>query len=507
MARFAFLEPKTAAAVMNDLNNDIYNPAPNHQIELPEKKHFFKHLLRRLFKIFVYLLIFLAVLFVAFYIQARVSKDDKFSWVNRIPIISQLKNLAEGSVSPLKGEDRGRINLLFLGIGGKGHDGAELTDTIMVLSYDTQSGQAAILSIPRDLSIPIENAGWHKINSVNALAESAQPGSGGQAASQTIGELLNAPIDYYIKIDFDGFKELINQLGGVQVCVDNTFDDYAYPIDGQEDNPNYDARFEHLRVEAGCQAMDGDFALKYARSRHALGAEGTDFARAARQQKVIEAVKTQVLSKETLFNPRLIASIFQDISAHAQTNIKLWEILRFWSLVKDTPSDHISNKVLSNAPEGLLVDSTGLDGAYLLVPRTGNFSEIQYLFTHIFENAPAATEAKVKAENARIEILNGTWINGLASKTAVDLEKLGFKIVGLDNSSRQDFEASVIYDLTFGQKTEALKQLKDKTGANVSFDLPDWLKQDIARSLATGKTTDQPDLVLILGQSANKAPN
>jgi len=84
------------------------------------------------------------------------------------------------------------------------------------------------------------------------------------------------------------------------------------------------------------------------------------------------------------------------------------------------------------------------------------------------------------------------------------LEKMGFTITGLANASRQDFETSVIYDLTFGQKTEALKTIKESLGANVSFNLPDWLKVDLATAIENSVNKEQPDLVLILGQDAKQ---
>jgi len=460
--------------------------------------------LRRAVKIMIYTLVFLVGLFILFYVNSNLSKTDNLDWLNHIPLIGQLKTLAETSSIPLKGEDRGRVNILFLGIGGEGHDGANLTDTILVFSLDTRNNRVAMLSVPRDLAIPMDKLGWRKINNVNAYAENSQPGSGGLAASQAVSNILGAPIDYYVKVDFEGFKKIIDYFGGIQVDVENTFDDYTYPAAGQEDNPVYVNRFEHLHIEKGLQTMNSDLALKYARSRHAFGVEGTDFARARRQQKIIEALKTKALSAETLTNPALIAKVIGELNKNLNTNLKIWEMLKVWRLVKDIDQGQIISKVLSNSPDGLLIDSTGYDGSYLLMPRSGNFSEIEYLFNHIFETAPDAAKGKIQNESARIKILNGTWINGLAGKLATDLTKYDFNIVGVGNCSRQNFERSVIYDLTFGAKKDSLEMLKTKTGANVSFNLPDWLKADLATEASSAPT---PDLVLILGQDMDSSYN
>lgn len=445
------------------------------------------------------------VFFIFFYLKGSISDQSTMSWLNKIPVIGQIKNFVESSTSPLKGEDRGRINIALLGIGGKGHDGGELTDTIIASSLDLGAKKTAMVSIPRDLVVPIDNTlGWRKINNVNAYAERAQPGSGGLAASQAISTVLEAPIDYYVKIDFNGFVKIVDELGGINICVDRTFDDYTYPAAGQEDNPNYNSRFEHLHFEAGCQTMDGTTALKYARSRHAYGPEGTDFARAARQQKAIAAIKDKALSRETIFSPKKILNIITDLSDHIQTNLTLIEMTKLWGLVKDIKAEDIITRVLDNSPAGLLMDSVGEDGAYTLVPRAGNFSELQYLYKNIFQSAPVDTKAKVGEERARIQILNGTWINGLASRTAIDLEKYGFVIVGTANCSKQDYEKSVIYDLTFGNKKESLKLLKEKTNANVSFTLPDWLKEELSRGSNSSTIKVQPDLILIVGQDLDK---
>ncbi len=461
----------------------------------------------RVVKTMIYVLVFCVGLFVLFYVNSSLSQKDSLSWINSIPIIGQIKTFAETSSSPLKGEDRGRINILFLGIGGENHDGGQLTDTMMVFSINTKEKKVAMLSIPRDLAVPIENMGWRKINNVNAYAEMSVKGSGGEASSQTVSNILKAPIDYYIKIDFAGFKKIIDYFGGVEIDVENTFDDYTYPANGQENNPNYAARFEHLHFNKGLQTMDAETALKYARSRHSYGAEGTDFARARRQQKVIQALKDKALSASTLTNPTLIANIYSTVQANMSTNLKVWELLKVWNLIKNIDQSNITTKVLSNQPNGLLIDTTGADGAYLLMPRTGNFTEIQYYFEHIFEAAPEQVKIKISNEQAKVKILNGTWINGLASKMASDLEKYNFQIINVSNCSRQNFETSVIYDLTFGAKKDSLEMLKKKTNANVSFTLPDWLKADLARETASGTVSKQPDLILILGQDAEASYN
>lgn len=459
---------------------------------------------KKITKIFTYLIIFFSIAFIIFSSQVIVSEQNPNSWIYKIPIIGQIKHLAESADKELKGEDRDRINLLLLGMGGKNHEGGYLTDTIMLASLEPSTKKVALLSLPRDLTIPMEGMGWRKINNVNAYAEAKAPGSGGVAISQALSDVLETPIDYFVRMDFEGFVNAIDELGGIDVYVENALDDPTYPIMGREEAEPYTTRFEHLYVPAGWQKMDGALVLKYVRSRHAGGGEGSDFARSRRQQKVIEAAKNKFLSKNTLFRPSIITNIIDELQEHVSTNVKIWEAIKLWNMLKDVSQENITNKVLDNSSNGLLVETTGEDGAYILTPRSGDFAEIQYLVNNIFSDAPIEAKTKVKVEKASLDIRNGTWINGLASVTALDLEKYGFNVVRLSNSSHQNFQKSVIYDLTYGEKMESLSVLKEKTGANVSFTLPQWLVDDIKKELADEKNPEQPDFILILGQDADK---
>lgn len=457
----------------------------------------------RIMKIVSFSVVFLVTGFVIFSSQVMVSEQSSTSWFSQLPIIKQFKHLAESADRQLKGENNDRINILLLGMGGRKHEGGYLTDTLILASIEPSTKKVSLVSIPRDMAIPIENMGWKKINSVNAFAEMEQEGSGGVAISQTLSDILNIPIDYYLRIDFEGFVNIVDELGGVTVNVENTINDREYPVRGMEDAENYSSRYEHLYIEKGVHTMDGELALKYVRSRHTPGVEGSDFARAKRQQNVIEAVKDNILSVKTIFKPKMIAEIIDQFQEHISTNLKVWEMVKLWEITKDIKRENISNKVLDNGPNGLLIDTFSSEGAYILVPRSGDFSEIEYFVNNIFSDAPKQDKNSVFNEGASIEIRNGTWINGLASKTSLDLEKYGFTIIRVGNSSRKDFQKTVIYDLTYGDKAKSLSILKSRTDANVSFGLPDWLMEDIKKDIQGMKNPPQPDFVIILGQNAD----
>ena len=191
--------------------------------------------------------------------------------------------------------------------------------------------------------------GWRKINSANSLAEAQNPGSGGQATADLISEILEMPIHYYLRVDFDGFVKIIDDLGGIEVEVENTLDDYRYPIMCRENNPDYYSRFEHLHIDAGRQTMDGQLALKYARSRHGVGVEGSDFARSKRQQKILEAVKDKLFSANTLFKPKLIMNIIGNAEEHVTTNLQPDELVGVAARCRQANLHHLNNDLRAAA--------------------------------------------------------------------------------------------------------------------------------------------------------------
>jgi len=443
----------------------------------------------------------IAVIAIAIIFAGRVliSSQNATNWLaGGEMLINGLRHLVPSADSQLQGEDADRVNIMLLGIGGEGHDGPWLTDTMMLASLKPSTSQLSLISIPRDLVTPIN--GWQKINSIDAYAEQKQPGSGGPATAAAMGQLLQIPVQYYVRLDFNGFARIIDELGGITVNVENTLDDYQYPIDGQEDNPNYYARFEHLHIDKGPQTMDGALALKYVRSRHAYGVEGSDFARARRQQLVLEAIKDKLLSAQILLNPVTVSKLVNEFSQDISANLNVWEMLRLWDLVKNIDQKTIINKVLSNAPDGFLVAGTGEDGAYILTPSSGNFADIRSLVQNIFTVGAPAPDIIPAAINgqANVLVLNGTWVTGLAGKTGVFLTQYKFNILSTGNAPDRNYAQTTVYDLTLGAKPDSLAVLEKAAGAHQSFQLPAWLNN-------YKTATSSPDFILIMGADANQA--
>jgi LCP family protein required for cell wall assembly len=207
----------------------------------------------------------------------------------------------------------GRINVLVLGTDKRPDDPDHYarSDTLLLANVDTISDTVRIMSIPRDLIVDIPDYGPNKINAAYLFGEYYQLPGGGQALSvRSVSQFFNVPIDYYIAINFQGFERVVDSVGGVDIDVPYSIDDYNYPTDEQGDLYGE----MHVHFDAGWQHMDGKTALEYARTRHA----DNDFARSKRQLQIILAVRQRALSLDLL--PTLPGFI-DALGGMVQTNI------------------------------------------------------------------------------------------------------------------------------------------------------------------------------------------
>ncbi len=396
--------------------------------------------------VFLFTRIFLAMTIVVAVAGVAFSYGSSSTDGGTVGFLSSLARLVGSGDKLLRGEADDRINFLILGVGGAGHEGAELADTIIFSSFRPSTNQVGMISIPRDLFVPVPGyEGWRKVNSVNAYAEAKQDGQGGPATADVLGDVFAQEIQYYVKIDFRGFESFIDELGGVNVYVDRAFTDGQYPILGMEEAdcgtsvtvegedgeeitvPSYSCRYEVLQFEEGWQHMDGATALKFARSRKGSNGEGSDFARAARQQKILLAVKGELLSGATLLNPGRIAKLFETVKSNINTNLTIGELIRLATFLPQIDDKTITHHVL-NDPS--LVSEQSLNGVYALLPANNDWHPIQQLTANIF-NADAANLALGSPEEtprqyAKIEIQNGTSVVGLGSQTSAFLVSQGF---------------------------------------------------------------------------------
>lgn len=376
-------------------------------------------------------------------------------------------NLLTGNTTqPLNGEKDGRVNVMLLGVGDEGHSGSTLADTIMIASYDVRTKSVAMFSVPRDLYVKIPSNGYTKINAAHAYGEEKNKGGGPALMKETLESTFALQIHYYARVDFSGLAELVDALGGVRVDVENSFCDYNYPTERRGDTSK-------VCFNAGSQVMNGTKALQYSRSRHALGVEGSDFARSKRQQKVLLAIKEKSFSAETAVNPKKVMDIMSALGNHVKTDFAMNNIPRLIELAKGVDTTKVITRNFDNSPQGLLVSDSSPTAGYILSPRTGNFKEIQGVIKNIF------AEALARSESAALGVYNGTWTTGLATTVGDDLKKAGYRVVFTGDSQTRNYTKTQIIDMSDGKKSETIKALESRFGVVATKQSNDGAGQDI----------------------------
>lgn len=337
----------------------------------------------------------------------------------------------------LERDENNRTQVLVLGSGDEMHDSPDLTDTIIVVSLNHDKHIVSMLSVPRDLWIDTESGYHNRINHVyqDNLEKYGEEGAI-KILEEDVEEIIGQPIHYYARVDFNAFKDIVNSIGGIDVTLDYKLCDEQYP---DEFLKGYDP----FCIEAGTQHVDGDMALRLARSRHGVHldengnilAYSSDFDRAARQQQIIAAIKNQLVSTSTLTSPSKLKGLWDSYCDNVQTNMGFREIWALAGFGMDLDKDSIAQVVL-NYPEveptvgGFLYppERSLYGGASVLRPVGENFKEIQKFVKMFFEQGDFFAEAP------RVEILNGTDTPGLATRFAQKLTPYGLKVVRVGNT-------------------------------------------------------------------------
>jgi LCP family protein required for cell wall assembly len=360
------------------------------------------------------------------------------------PTATPVKVAQPGSLNPLvsvvksvlpdwQGTDR--VNILLLGIDKRDDEpiAGTRSDTIMLASIDPKTMSIALISIPRDLWVNIPGCtavsgcvgGQQRINVAHAVG-------GPDLARTTVTSDFGVPIQFYARVDFRGFEQLVDAVGGVVIDVD-------WPVKDDE-YPTADYGYQRIYFGPGPQLMDGASALEYARSRHGM----TDFARAGRQQKVLVSLRNRALQMNMLSRaPELVGIIQKSLS----TDLSPVQMLSLAKLVSQIDRDHISNLVIDT---NYSTPFTGPSGEDVLRP-----------------NAPAIRSAIATAQKAaahpelqaRIEVLNGSGTVGLGQKAADYLTTLGYNVVRIAAAERSDYPSSVVQVL--GDDHHAAQALAD----------------------------------------------
>ncbi len=294
-------------------------------------------------------------------------------------------DLARAFVFPSVSDFRtseGRVNFLILGKGGAGHEAPDLTDTMIFVSLflgtKNQKPNLTLVSLPRDIWITDLRT---KLNSLYYWGNKKQENGGISLARVKTEEILGVPIHYVVVVDFGVFKEVINLLGGVNVYVENSFEDKWYPIEGKENDtcggdPLFRCRYKTVAFERGWQKMDGETALEFVRSRKAEGDEGTDIAREKRQQQVLEAIKNALLDKSFWLSPTKVKTLLNIVLSRTETDLDTKAIFSLARYViearDDIKKETLDERFLENPPI-----SPKYDNLYVFIPKSGNWQGVQ----------------------------------------------------------------------------------------------------------------------------------
>lgn len=364
----------------------------------------------------------LAVLVVGVFAVRTVLGLAHLTRQNPLGVIGDLIGGKNGSAINQATTNLHRINFAVYGYGGPGHDGAYLTDSIMVISVQPKaSGPPAVaeISIPRDWYVPIQLANGKtdsgRINQafsdgVSSQGPNADPSAGATAANPTLEHLLGIHIDHWVGVDFEAFKASVDAVGGVDVVVPNTFTDYQYPAGECSSGPNENCRFTTVHFNAGPQHMNGTQALEFSRSRHSNdNGEGSDFARSRRQQLVVAALKQKVVSLGGLGS---LPDLLNSLGDNVVTDLHVNDLEALYSLLKDVDTKSILHVSFDDTNFLYECGYPANCGAAYIYAHDRTYSEIAHYVQNIFvDPAVLGQHAPVTIEDASGRGLNasGRW--------------------------------------------------------------------------------------------------
>ncbi len=375
------------------------------------------------------------------------------------PSVINLPIFSPDAFKPWAGQDR--VTILVLGIDERCEEsGPTRTDTMMIISMDPVNMSGSMLSIPRDLWVEIPGFGVDKINQAHFLGEIYEYPEGGPGlAVDTVEAALGVKINYYLTVNFKAFVQVVDKIGGIEVTVPETINDASYP----DNCYGYDPFF----IRAGNHQMDGQTALKYARTRATFGG---DVDRAGRQQQVVMAVRNRILRLDMI--PQLLLgapefwSILQD---NVRTNLGFDEIIQLGLLAQDIPDGNIRSAVIDY---DYVYNQITPDGQAVLVPIRENIRELRdQLFSPPIVPTPVIEDLNqsMTVENARVAIFNGTPRFGLAAETEAYLVNNDVSVVEIGNADSSEYRTTQIID--YGSNpatTQFLTQLMFVPPLNVS---------------------------------------
>lgn len=353
------------------------------------------------------------------------------------------------SPAPLPNALREPVNILLIGVDKRPNpDDGVRGDTLILVHLDPQARWASMLSIPRDTVATIPRLGQAKINTAyshgyaNAAAlygaGVAPDAAGGALAAETVEQLLQVSVDYVAQVDFSGFERLVDTLGGVVIDVPAPLLDPEYPTD--------DYGVQRIYIPPGLQVMDGRTALIYARSRHS----SNDFDRGRRQQQVLHALLAQVRARGLLDQVTLLPQWAEVLEQNIRTTLPVRDLGMLngmATLARSLSADRIVQLTIN--PQDVAIDQEIGSDIYW------NQADLAALVAR-WQAGP-----ELAAETARVQVLNGAAVQGVAGQVTEYLRARGFQLAAPDTAP-QVYEHTVIIDYTGRPRTR--QRLADALG-------------------------------------------
>lgn len=336
-----------------------------------------------------------------------------------------------------------RVNVLILGIDRRPSDpGPYRTDTMMLVTFDPKTSTAGVITIPRDLYVPIPEVGENRINTANFYGDLYKyPGGGPALAKRTVEYNIGRRVHYYVRVDFNGFRKIVNALGGIDIDVPKAIDDPTYPAD---DGIGY----KPIHIPAGRVRMDGETALQYARTRHT----DNDFGRSKRQIEVLKAIRDKALRLDLLTK---LPGLLQSMWGTVETDMTPQDVLALAQAASKVKSENIKS---ASIDESMTIEYKTSSGADVLWPDRAKIGRVVDQVIPQDAASVADQSTRIQREAAKIVVLNGSASPNLAERTARFLQAQGYQIAGYGNADRYDYPKTVLIDYS-GSKNATVEAL------------------------------------------------
>lgn len=446
---------------------------------------------RTLIKRIILILLLLAVVIAAYFgISALIASSKVFKG-NIFEALTQQN-------TPLQKDAYGKTNILIFGTSedDADHDGATLTDSILLMSIDQDKKTATMLSVPRDLWVQYDKScsvGYAgKINATYTCGlynNNNDQAAAAQVFVNKIDEVFDVSVQYYAHVNYTVVKDVVDAVGGVDVNIESS--DPRGILDRNFDwTCNYKCYL--VKYPNGVAHLDGTHALALARARNDAGGYGLsrgNFDREQNQQKILKAVQAKALSGGTLTNPVTALGLVNSLGDNIRTNFQTKEISTLANLAKEIKPEDIKSLDIASSDNPLVTTGTGPDGSSIVKPVAGllDYTGLQAYVKGILSGDTSALEG------ATVGVYNGSQTAGVATTAATMLKKAGFMVGTIDDAASDYTPKYTLYDTTSGKKPSTLAKLEKQLGVKVTAGTP-------------AGVTPSDDFVVVIGSGTSTKP-